>query len=177
MIALFATVLVSVAQASSQEEKQLKLVEQLPIGSSYRQVKALFPKVSKQRSEPGTLGVSLGFISWGLTEAVSEVQILGRDATIEFNFEDGKVYGYFYCIGNLELSVSEKEYRNLQKYYSGYYGKYYEERESESNYMSASSYWHKQTFDLSITNNIYGKGRSRLCWGFGRPTADPTVQG
>ena len=142
-------------------DQVLLLIDRVPLGSSYDQVKAVFPEIGKLRSEPG----GWGFGSWGLTEAVVESKALGRPAKLEFNFKSGRLYGYFTCLERLDLGTANQTYEQIKKYYTHRFGAAYEEHEKGFDYAAVSSYWYTKVFDLNLVNNIHENIRSDLCWG------------
>lgn len=146
--------------------QELMLVDRLPLGSSYDQVKSVFPGIGKLRSDSG----GWGYGSWGLTEAVGEWKAFGRSARLEFNFKSGRLSGYFACLERLDLGAAKQIYEQIKGFYNDRFGSAYEEQEKESDYASVSSYWYTKDFDVNVVNNIHDNVRSDLCWGFQTPT-------
>ena len=142
------------------DKQKLLLIEQIPIGTSYSDIKAIFNNISELSAEHSIRN---------LFEAKAEVNILNYDAIIEFNFKNENVYSYYYQINELDKNIADTLYDYIQKFYSDNYGNYLEEKEAESSsYMNISSYWQLENFQVVMTNNIY-QDYSILSWGFQGP--------
>ncbi|MBO8128532.1 MAG: hypothetical protein H0Z39_04940 [Peptococcaceae bacterium] len=144
------------------DEEKLLLINYLPLGASYEEVKSLFPTVSELMPE-GDLE-SLG--KRGLYEAFLNIHIFDREAKLEFNFKDNRLYSYYFRLDELDKTVSTELYQHLQEFYTTYFGKYTEEQQSEGGYHSLSSSWSADKFELGATNNVYTEDKCILSWGF-----------
>ncbi len=137
------------------DTSKLYLIDMLPIGTSYSEVQQRFSGVSERM--PTAIGE--------LSRATAPVQIMGRPAVLELNFERNTLYSYYYRLEELSCNEAQDLYERLKQVYEQRYGAYNEERETDGAYRAETSYWAAVGFDVVAT---YGNqsGSCRVAWGF-----------
>ncbi|MFW5972902.1 MAG: hypothetical protein ACOCTG_02835 [Bacteroidota bacterium] len=152
-------------QVIRDDEEKLLLIEDLPLGSNYEDVRALFPAVGPEEPEQGLEDEAL-------SRAFLPVSVLGNDATLEFNFRDTELYSYFYRIEPIDCSDGAELYGELQNFYQERYGEPEVEQTRENVYTARSSFWRdaEERADVAMTLGQQ-VDECRLSWGFQTPAA------
>ena len=146
------------------DQDKLLLIEHLPLNVNYPQAKKLFPYLSHTTAE----GNSTYLESKGLTEAFLDMKVFSHKARIELNFKDDRLYSYYYSINLLNKKTASELYEKIWCFYTERHGKpNWETKNSESNYISHSSFWNSENYAVVLTNNIF-PAKCILSWGFQR---------
>ena len=146
----------------SLDHNQLLLIKRIPIGATYEQVKSVVPTLGKLLPE----GRSEHQGKRGLFEALTQINILDQEATLEFNFEYGELYSYFYSIKDLDKVVAEDLYARLQGFYRSQFGDFeYSVDSDPAGFRVEMSIWDLADFRVGVANNIYSSS-CVLSWGF-----------
>lgn len=148
----------------SDNEKML-LLETVPFGATYEQIKQMAPELSQQMPEGGMESPG----PEGLTQAVMLVKLYNVETKIEFNFRNGKMYSFYYIPGIRD----PHEAANLEKKVVEFYTKTYGPSESEKQAngagatTEATTQWTPQpNFTVSVTNSRNYDNTAYLAWGF-----------
>lgn len=145
------------------DEQKLMLVEEIPLGSTYEEVRQQYPSVGPE--EPEGQGATAH-----LSQAHLPVEVMDRDALIEFNFDEQELYSFYYRIDSVDCNEGEELYRELQSFYTDYYGDARQEEEPEDGYVATSSYWRMGEAQGGVALTLGRQdGICRLGWGFQRP--------
>lgn len=135
-------------------DDRMLLHRQVPIGVTYDALKQALPQLGMNKADAGG----------GLTEAFLSIEVLGRKAEVEFNFNNNVLYNFYY---HFELDDAEQAgtaYKELQGYYSRHYGAFKEEKVRESeHYAVESSHWDTREVEVSVVNNIT-PGSHSITW-------------
>ena len=143
------------------DEEKLMIFNLIPKRITYQDAKAILPEMGELKTEGGGSFDP----NYGLYESFLYLEIFGRPAKIEFNYRNDSLYTYYFFISNIDSSLAEEIYSNLQRFYEGKFGPYAKERETWE-YFSESSYWELDTFNFSISKSIYTKDNAIIGWGF-----------
>ncbi len=142
-------------------EEKLLLINKIPIGADYVDVKQIIPEISGLKQEGS------------LFYAESAVSIFNQEGSIRFNFQYQDtvdlLYNFAYSIDSLDKNTADSLYRVLKLFYSKYYGKGSEHREDyPAGFYNITTVWKKRQFDLILVKNVYS-GDNILSWGFQEP--------
>lgn len=144
-------------------DQKLMLIEEVPLGLTYDQVQQRFPDLGAQQSEGSGATAHL-------TEAHLQTDVMDREALIEFNFENDRLYSYYYRIDSLDCAEGDSLYAELRDFYAGYYGDLREEEEDEGGYSARSSYWRMDEGQQGGAVTLSRQAdECRLGWGFQQP--------
>lgn len=144
-----------------QENGLLLLVNNLPFGIEYQDVKNHFPKLGLLKDEGGS--ESLG--ERGLKEASTETILLGHQVRVEFNFENNKLYSCGFSTTHENENIAVELYNYLQDFYTEEYGTFFTEEQEEVGISSVSSYWQTRTFQLALIHQKNWDGKHFVNWG------------
>lgn len=147
---------------SYDDEGKLLLGDTLSFGLAYEEVKAQFPEVGQLQAKGGLQ--SLG--ERGLTEAVLKTEVLGHTADLEFNFEQDKLYSFYYFIALEDEAEAGKLYSHLQDFYAAALGKFFIEEQEEGGISSETSYWQNEAYQLGLTHQVNVDGLHFVSWGW-----------
>jgi hypothetical protein len=144
------------------DERRLLLGRLLGMGRTYEEVRQQFPTAGPLQSE-GATGVET---APALAESRVPIRLLGRRAVLELNFEENRLYSYYFVMDDLDCARADALYASLQDFYAEPYGTYREETDTESAQGPAtSSYWSVGRLGLVVTSRQYGD-TCRLAWGY-----------
>ena len=105
---------------------------------------------------------------FGLFEATALKQLFGQPATLEFNFENGLLYSYYFSLFKLDHDAAIHLYHRITEFYASVFAYGTEEIETEADSLIQSTYWPMDNLEavatLNIKNNV-----SFLSWGFQKP--------
>ena len=154
---------VSGTQLSDDDRAMLLLINIVHLESSYEEVRRHVPELGELVSEGGSnvLGER------GLLEATASVEVFELPAMVEFNFEDGRLYGYYFWLYELDESEARRLYGRLRGFYSSAFGNSWEEVDREGGHASETTYWSTKRFDVAATVTTQGNSNT-LSWGFQR---------
>jgi len=146
----------------SNYKDELLLINKIPIGITYEEVKNVFPNISELRVEGGNL-----------YDAKVDFFILNNKAKLEFNFKAYKnnitLYSYYYFIDSLDNDIADSLYLLLKKFYNEHYGNSSEGKELDpAGFYNITSFWRTKEFSVGLTNNVY-HNYNVLGWGFQKP--------
>ncbi len=135
-------------------DQRMLLHRQVPMGVSYDALKQAMPALSFEKADAGR----------DLTEAFLEIEVMGRKAQVEFNFNNHALYNFTYHMSLESAEEAGAVYRQLQDYYSRLFGEHEEEnvRESE-HYAVESSVWETDEAVVSVVNNL-SPGSHHITW-------------
>ena len=148
----------------SNYEDELLIINKIPIGTIYEEVKNYFPNVSELRLEGR---------HYNLYDAKEGIDILNHKAIVEFNFQSydtlNILYSYYYFIDSLDNSIADSLYLILKNFYSNHYGHSSENTSFDpAGITIITSFWNTKEFDIVLGKNIY-KNYSAVSWGFQKP--------
>ena len=146
----------------SNYKDELLLINKIPIGITYEEVKDVFPNISELRAE-----------GRNLYDAKVDLCILNNKAKIEFNFKAYKnnnmLYSYYYFIDSLDSDIADSLYLLLKNFYKEHYGNSSEGKELDpAGFYNITSFWRTKEFSVGLTNNVY-HNYNVLGWGFQKP--------
>jgi hypothetical protein len=142
------------------DEQKLRLIDVLPLRSAYADVREVFPTVGPE--EPAGIG-----LSDHLSTAHVPVSILDRNGILEFNFDDGALYSYYYRIDSLQCDEARRLTDTLRARYSAAFGRAIHEAEQEPGYASDSSFWPLPQYEGALALTLGRQSdECRLSWGF-----------
>jgi hypothetical protein len=142
------------------DDEKLMLIERLPIGSGYDDVRAIFPGVGPE--EPAGMG-----LTETLSTATVPVQVMDESAVLELNFDDGVLYSYYFQITDMDCSETEALRDELREYYQTRFGESTYESESEAGYAMESDYWPLPDHDAALAMTLGRQAEvCRLAWGY-----------
>ncbi|MBM3215632.1 hypothetical protein FJZ36_12040 [Candidatus Poribacteria bacterium] len=105
--------------ALATDDDLLRIVDRLPFGLSYRDVKLRLPAMGEIHPD----GHSEQSIAQSLFEASMPVRLLRQDASLELNFGSGGLYSYYYWVTELDLTPADNLVSAVEAYYTELYGK------------------------------------------------------
>ncbi|HYP30087.1 MAG TPA: hypothetical protein VE262_25505 [Blastocatellia bacterium] len=143
------------------DEEKLLLIDLVPLGIGYEDVKSRIPETGEMNIE----AYSEYMQRQGLARASTELRVLDRDAKLDFNFENNNLYSYYYRIEGLDEAAASELYSRLQAFYSGRFGKPREELQAEGGARARSSYWSADKYHVAMTDSLHPGGHT-LSWGF-----------
>ncbi len=154
----------AVDSTTSNFENELLLINIIPIGTTYKKVKNIFPHISK---------LVLEGRHYNLYDAKVDVDILNHKGKIEFNFQAcdsiNILYSYYYFIDSLDKSIADSLYLSLKNFYKEHYGNSSEGKELDpAGFYNITSFWITKEFSVVLTNNVY-HNYNVLGWGFQKP--------
>jgi hypothetical protein len=142
------------------DDEKLMLIDRLPIGSSYDDVRDVFPSVGPE--EPAGTG-----LTETLSTASVPVRVMEEDAVLELNFDDGVLYSYYFQVHDADCGEAEALRAELRQYYQARFGDSVYESEEEPGYTMESDFWHLPNHDAALAMTL---GRQadvcRLAWGY-----------
>ena len=141
---------------------KLLLGDILSFGLTYEEVKAEFPEVGQLQAKGGLQ--SLG--ERGLKEAVLKTEVLDHTAELEFNFEQDKLYSFYYFITLEDEAEAGELYTYLQDFYATNLGTFFTEEQEEGGISSETSYWQNEAFQLGLTHQVNVDGLHFVSWGW-----------
>lgn len=147
---------------SYDDEGKLLLGDTLSFGLSYKEVKAQFPEVGQLQAEGGLQSLEES----GLQEAVLKTEVLGHTAELEFNFEQDKLYSFYYFIALEDEAEAGELYSYLQNFYAAPLGKFFIEEQEEGGISSETSYWQNEAYQLGLTHQVNVDGLHFVSWGW-----------
>lgn len=143
------------------DEEKLLIYKIIPKRISYQETKAIFPGMGELKTEgDGTMEPK-----YGLYESNLSLSVLGRQARLEFNYENDSLYAYYFFISNVDSLAAEQIYIELRNFYELRFGAYAEERETRQ-YIYESCFWESDTLNFGISKSIYTKDNAIIGWGF-----------
>lgn len=144
----------------SSDRDKLLLIQKLPLGLTYHEAKQRLPSLGLLKPEGG---MEPG--DTGLEEAWGEMMVLNRKASLECNFNAGRLYSYYFSVESLDDAGARSLYRELQRFYTMQYGNYHEEHENDEGRLMSSSLWSSDSFGIVAT--LSGSdGEFEVSWGF-----------
>jgi len=144
----------------SSDRDKLLLIQKLPLGLTYDEVKQRLPSMGALKPEGG---MEPG--NSGLEEAWDEMIVLNRKASLECNFNTGRLYSYCFSVEKLQDPDARAFYRELQRFYTMQFGNYHEEHQNEEGRLLSSSLWSSDSFGIVAT--LSGSDEEfRVSWGF-----------
>lgn len=142
------------------DDEKLFLIEELPIGSTYSDVREVFPTVGPD--EPTGVGMTEK-----LSRAEVPVRVLEDRAVLEFNFDDGTLYSYYFRHDSLSCSEAERMRDRLTEIFSNRFGESSHESEAEPGYAMESTYWNLGDRDVGLAMTLGRQADAcRLAWGY-----------
>jgi hypothetical protein len=153
------------AGTSLTDEQWLLLVEYLPLGESYDEVKGRFISLGPAGPEGGMQ--SLG--EAGLTQATMKVNVLDHDEALEFNFRHDSLYSYYYTAAKLDTTSAGDLWGYLNEFYTQHFGVSRQETDSEATYYLQTAIWATDEFDVILSLRLETAGPASVIWGFQAP--------
>lgn len=141
------------------EEERLLLVDEVPLGLSYQEVRARLPALGPLRSEVPGAGPDR------LTEADLSTRVLDRTARLEFNFRRDTLYSFYFMVSEVGCPDARSLYERFQEFYAARYGAPQEEVLREPGYEARSSFWRADDFEVVGTLGVQAE-TCRVGWGF-----------
>lgn len=149
-------------ESSPSDEKQLLLIDHVPFGLSYEDVQEQFPDIGPVWTEGGLKNRN------GLTEAFAATEVLDHVAEINFNFQNDRLYSYYFMVGPVNEDASGSLFEKLKKFYTERFGGCTEERQTENGYTAISSRWKTKGFELGASHIKQANEEYFVSWGFQR---------
>ncbi len=134
------------SKTSSEKTQPLEIVtiiKKLPIGSSFEDVKLLYPNLSDLQGQGGYLTPD----KTDLTEAHVHTELMGLPAEIEFNFQKDNLYSYFFNFNRLDKKTADKLFADLTETFQ-IYGKPQPQTMEPNRPDCYTNFW--QTPDFSV---------------------------
>lgn len=156
-----ATVGMSLKLEEMSDEDKLFLIKFVPKRITYEETKAILPQLGDLKIE----GSGNVYPPPGLYEAFMDLELMGRTAVVEFNYQHDSLYAYYFYFWNIDSVTAERIYIQLQEFYTSHLGKYVEETESWEHYSQNSS-WVSDTISVHVGKTIYTRDRAYIGWGF-----------
>lgn len=156
-----ATVSKSLRIEEMSDEDKLFLIKFVPKRITYEETKALLSQLGDLMIE----GSGNVYPPPGLYEAFMDLELMGRTAVVEFNYQHDSLYGYSFYFWNIDSVLAEEIYTEMQNFYTSHLGKYVEETESWEHYSQNSS-WESDTISVHVGKTIYTRDRAYIGWGF-----------
>lgn len=103
------------------------LIDYIPFGLNYQDVKEQFPDIGPVRPEGGTINRKPAYGS----------------------LCSHRLYSYYFMVGPVNEDAADALYNKLKSFYNERFGQYTEEKQKENGYTSRSSRWEMQVFELS----------------------------
>ena len=132
----------------------LLLGKKLPFGLGYQDVKSRFPNLGPLEAEGGLQSLA----DAGLMEAVLQTEILGHQAKLEFNFQQERLYSYYFFTTHTDEDAATELYEYLQDFYRERHGLFAEEEQHEGEIYIVTSYWQTGAHKLALTYQKIGMG-------------------
>ncbi|MFN0157469.1 MAG: hypothetical protein ACKVRP_05270 [Bacteroidota bacterium] len=142
----------------SVEREQLLMINHLPLGLSYNDVKLRFPSLGEVRN-----GSAPGQALTGIASGTMRV-MTGWDAIVEMKFEDDALIRYSFVITG-DSMTSATTYGRLQSFYTMQFGNYHQELQENGDQRLMRSYWTSDVFAVVVVSRD-SSGNHSLSWGF-----------
>lgn len=147
------------------DQQKLKAWQFIPLGSSYKQVKASVDSLSSIKPEGGISALG----DEGLTEATASIMFKQYPSEVEFNFNNDSLYSCYFTISNLEQEQMLALHKEIKSVYDTQFGSAEEEHQRDGAYEAHTFYWHQGTnLNTNMTLSATGKNY-RLSWGYQLP--------
>lgn len=144
------------------DDQKLQLYEQVPLGVTLAEVKAVAPTLGRQRLE--------GIPGQGLTGADAVVDLLGLRTRVEFNFHRDTLYSVWFGPLDLPADSGDELFARLSEFYSHRLGTPRTEDGQDSPYPVRSRSWPTPRGEIGLSNSLAGD-RRLLGWGY-QPASD-----
>ena len=145
--------------------QKLRAWQFIPLGSSYKKVKANVDSLSNIQPEGGISALG----DEGLTEAKTKIMFKQYPSEVEFNFKNDSLYSCYFTINELKQKEILDLHREIRSVYDTLFGSAEEEHQRNGGYEAHTFYWHKGT-DLNANMTLSATGEKfRLSWGYQRP--------
>ena len=147
---------------SMADEDWLLLIEYLPLGESYDDVRGRFTSLGQDLPEGSLKGLG----DHGLTEAKLRVNILDHNETLEFNFKYDTLYSYYFSAAKLDTTSASGLWGYLHEFYAAHFGGSRDEEQHENEYYLNTAMWDTDRFDIVLSLMLRNSGEARVIWGF-----------
>lgn len=149
------------------DENALSLYKKIRLGATYSQVHGLVSELSELTPEGGSATLA-GF---GLFEATALTQLFGQPTTLEFNFENGSLYSFYFSLFELDHDAAIHLYHRITGFYASVFSCGTEEKETVADSLLQSFYWPMDNLE-AVATLIIKNEVSILSWGFQKPRAE-----
>ena len=154
--------LLPAAATSMADEDWLLLIEYLPLGESYDDIKGRFTALGQDLPE----GKLKGLHDYGMTSAKLRVKVLDHDEILEFNFKYDTLRSYFFVAAKLDTASATGLWGYLHEYYVAHFGDSRDEEQHEREYYLNTAMWDTDRFDIVLSLMLRNSGEARVVWGF-----------
>jgi hypothetical protein len=138
------------------DHEALFLIETLPMGMTFEEVRAILPSAETPVAGEGPLS--------NLSSTATSGSVLGHPGTLELNFADGILYSHYFRI-EPGCEEAERLIDLLRSRYTAEYGRGIHEAEQSTGYAMDSSFWDAGEADVALTLGRQS-GQCRLAWGY-----------
>lgn len=136
---------------SSEEQNQLLLINEIPLGSPYSKVIGVMPDLKEIKAAKNE------------KEAKAVMKLLSYTTEIIFNFSNDSLYSYYYTITERNDNEASRLFAGLQSFYSKNFGEYTTGSVEEEDHYNRSCQWRKNNTLIVLKYDI---NSSTISWGY-----------
>lgn len=129
------------------DHELLRVIDKVPIGSNYDQIKEVYPSISPLQGQGGYLTAEKSVF----TEAFAETKIFDQTSKIKFNFNNGKLYSYYYDFFNLKEIPARTLFDDITNILSKKYHKPVEETMQLNSEKMFTNFWDRKNYSVAVT--------------------------
>ncbi|HEY8402574.1 MAG TPA: hypothetical protein VIK89_15000 [Cytophagaceae bacterium] len=130
---------------NTEDKSFLEFAEVIDLGVNFKTLKEKIPSIKGIRPE----GNMDELAAQGLTETSITSQLMGKTASLEFNFKNDSLYSFYYLVSEQDTEKGDRLYKGIRTYYLEKWGEGKRIPVEEDNRYSKSYYW-------ELGNNRYG---------------------